>query len=404
MRIEQLTPARVDEVAQVFVEAIGGVPKAVDETLSGYFDHDRSWVGIDDDDRVLGFAGGFASAISMAGGAVLDGGAVPWVGVRVDAQGTGVGRALLEHQLAAAAAAGDAVLALNSSDYGIYGRFGYGPTGTWWSIRLDPRVVEWHPDAPTPGRVEVREATAANDDVRTLWERAFGTFPGEVARHDGYWRRRLTPQEHDKGRRLWAVHHGDDGVVDAVAHYGISQHFDDYGFANRLEVHDLFGIDERSQLRLLRWLVARRLVGEVKVMRLDPGSPLREALRDPRRIVTTELSDTTWVRLLDVEAVLSARATMATGEVRVRVRDPLVAANDRTFLLSGDGSGLSCAPTDDPPDLGIDVDLVASLAWSHVTAARLAAADRIEVHAPAAVEVLDRLLAWDRPSWCSMMF
>lgn len=389
---------------QVFCEALGFSPIGVDSaTLWSYFDADRSWLAIDNDDRVAGLANGFGTRLVLPGGATVTGGGVPWVGVRVDCHGAGFGRALMEHQVADATARGDAFLALNSSQYPIYGRYGYGPTGRWWAFKIDPRRVRWLNGAPMPGRVTVGHAPDVRDQLVDCYERCFGAWPGEVARHEGHWTRRLTPRSEDKGRRLWALLHDDAGVVVAAAHYTVEEHFDETGFANRMKVEDLFGVDEASQVALWRWLLGRRLIGEVSCYRADPGSALPGAMVDPRLLVTTELADSTWLRILDVRRVLGGRSTLAAGTAVVRILDPLVSAVDGVWRLTGDGEQLLVERSDDEPEVTLDVDLLASVVFAHDMPSRLAAAGRLTGDLAALWE-LDRLLAWPRTAWSSHMF
>ena len=404
MRIVSLSRERLVEMEQVFCEAIGVAPKGVDDdALWSYFDAERSWLALDDDGRVAGLASGFGTRLALPGGRVVAGGGVPWVGVRVDRHGGGVGRALLEHQVADAVGRGDAFLALNSSQYPIYGRYGYGPTGRWWSIRIDARRVRWREGAPIAGRVTVGHGPDVRERLVDCHERAFGAWPGEIARHAGHWTRRLAPRAAGEGRRLWALSEDASGAVVAAAHYTVEQRFDDTGFANRLEVDDLFGVDEASQVALWRWLLGRNLVGEVSCLRADPGSALPDALHDPRLLVTTELADTTWLRILDVGRVLGARATLAAGSVVLRVLDPLVARVAGHWRVDGDGERLAVRRTDDASDVTLGIDLLASLVFAHAGARRLAAAGRL-TGSPAALETLDRLLAWPCPAWSSHRF
>ena len=156
-------------------------------------------------------------------------------------------------------------------------------------------------------------------------------------------------------------------------------------------------------MALLRWLLGRNLVGEVECWRLDPGSALPDAMEDPRLLVTTEIGDTTWLRVLDVERIVGGRSTLARGDVVVRVLDPLVASVDGTWRMSGDGERLAVERTDEAPGVTLSVDLLASLVFAYGGARRLAAAGRL-TGTPDALGALDRLFAWPRPAWSSHMF
>lgn len=404
MQARPITTDDVEEAGRVFAESLGSEPSLEPEQLASYWDLERTEVVADDRGRILGVASGFPSRLTLAGGAAVTTTGVPNVGVRADAQGRGVGRQLLERQVLAAAERGDAALALNASEVGIYGRFGYGPTSPWWSVRLDPRRVAWHPDAPVPGDVEDRPAEEARDELVALYARCFGAWPGEVERHTGWWDTRLLRRPWHKSRLHVLLQRDASGEVDAAAVHTVENGFDDAGFANTLTVHDLFGVDATAQARLLRWLTGTRLAGAVTVERLDPGSPLPWMLADSRQARTTELGDAVWVRVLDPAAVVGGRATLATGRVVLGIDDPLVPVAAGTWVVTGDGTSLTCERTDEQPQVTLGVDLLAPLVWSWQTARLLAGAGRMVVHDPAALAVLDGLLAWHRPSWCSTSF
>lgn len=402
MRIETLTDAHYDDALQVFVESLGA--RFHDETAGSmrrYWHDERTFVAVEDD-VVLGVAAGFASRLSLAGGRLVDLAVVPSVGVRADAQRRGVGRALLEHQVREAAAAGAAAMALNASESAIYRRYGYGPTSAWWSIDVDPRTIAWRPGTPEPLDVTEHDLADGVPLARDLHDRAMGRWPGEVGRPESWWAA-VRPRPSDKGRRRVAVHRGEDGEVDAHAIFWVQQGEDDHGLANTVEALDLVALDATAELRMWRWLLSLRLVGTVRRQRADPGSALPDALLEPRRVRTSALADAVWVRVLDVPAVLG-RATLATGRVVLEVTDPLVGAVAGRWALRGDGDTIAVTTTDETPSLVVPTEQLAPLAFGFTTAARLAAAGRIDVSDPGGPAALDRLLAWPRASWCTTGF
>lgn len=407
MQLRHLTDDDVTDAAGVFVTSLGHQPPKDGERFKRYWDVGTSLGAFDDDGRVLGVAARFPARFTAVGGAELACTAVPSVGVRPDAHRRGIGRALLERQVTEAVEHGDALMALNASEVQIYGRFGYGPTSTWWSVEADPRTLTWRDDAPraAPGSIEEVDPETAHGLLPDLHERCMGRWGGELSRHDGWWFAAMQ-QRPDKPTPTIAVHRDADGQADAVARYVVSQAFDDVGFANKVDLHDLFGVDPATEALLLRWLLERRLVGKFTADRLDPRSPVKWMLDDGRRLRTTSAEDAVWVRVLDVSLAVSARTTLAAaGEVVVGITDPLVPSNDGAWRLAADGNGgLTCAPTDAPPAVSLDIQLLAPLLWGFAAPSRLAAAGRVEVSDPDGLAVLDRLLAVTEPSWCSTGF
>lgn len=405
-----LRPIRDDEFAagrRLFSESIGaGAPQHL-EVEPPYWDMDRTLVATDRDGRLAGVAARFDSRMTLPGGGSVPCCAVPNVGVRADQQGLGTGRALLERQIAEAVEGGDATMALNASETGIYGRFGYGPTSRWWSVRVDLPRVAWRADAPTdPGTVHELpdDREAAERVARDVYERGWGNWHGEVERSDGWWARWGRRERNDPGRVLVAVHEV-DGTPDAVIAFTVKMAFDDTGFANRIEVVDLLGTDAQAEAHLLRWLCGRRLATRLSIERCNPRTPVPLLLRDERQWHTTSWADAVWVRVLDLSAVVAARATVAAdASVVVGVVDPLVGAVDGAWRLTAEDGRLVAEPCDDEPAVTLPTEALAPLLWGFRSASALAAAGRLEVADHGAVATLDGMLTWPTPGWCSTGF
>lgn len=406
MELRHLSDDDVAEAATVFSVSLGGKPPKKPEVYQRYWDVGSSLGAFDGDGHVLGVAARFPSRLTAVGGAELACSAVPSVGVRPDANRRGIGRALLERQVREAVEHGDAVLALNASEVQIYGRFGYGPTSTWWSVEADPRTLTWREDAPqaASGSIEEVDAGHAHGLLRALHHRCMGRWAGELARPDGYWFGVLHAHP-DRDPPLFAVHRDDHGEVDAAARFTVAQKFDDLGFANHLQLQDLFGLDPGVEALLLRWLLERRLVGAFKAERCNPRTPVKWMLADGRRLRTTAAEDAVWVRVVDVAGTVAARTTLATGAVDIGLTDGLVPSNTGTWRVAATPDGtLSCEPTDAEPAVTLDVQLLAPLLWGYTQPTRLAAAGRLTVHDRDGLAMLDRLLAVTEPSWCSTGF
>ncbi len=406
--VRHMTRDDVEQAAHAFRTSLGAPPPKDEdvERYARYWDVEHSLVGVDGVGRVLGVAATFAASLTVEGGAAVPCAAVPSVGVRPDSHGMGVGRALLEQQVLEARDRDAAVLALNASEVAIYGRYGYGPTSRWWSVRTDARQLGWREDAPraAAGSVEeVHDPAEVRELLPALHERAFGRWAGELSRPDGWWWAMTSPRA-DERPATFAVHRDQTGRVDASLAFRVETAFDDTGFANKAVVRDSVATDPAAEALLWRWLLERNLLGPLEAERTNPRSPLPWMLVEPRRLVTTGDGDAAWVRVVDVPRVLGARTTTGRGRVVVRVVDPLVAANDRTWELVGEDGRLTVEPSDDEPEVTLPVDLLAPLAWGYARLASLVAAGRVGPVRPAAVHRLEELLATRAPAWCSTGF
>lgn len=404
MQVRHLADDDVVPAVAAFRASLGEPTSREPERFARYWDVHASLGAFGDDGRVLGVAARFDSRLTTPGGGVLQCGAVPSVGVRPDAHGRGVGRALLSRQVVEGVERGDAVLALNASELWIYGRYGYGPTSRWWSIEVDPRQLAWRDDAPRaePGAVRELDADELADVLPELYERCFGRWAGELGRTPGMWHLNLNPRA-DATPRTWAVHLGADGRPDAAVAFEIRMAFDGIGFANEVTVVDAFGVDPHAEALLGRWLLERNLVGKVTAERWDPRTVLPWMLDDARRFRTTTDADAMWVRVLDVPEVVTSRATLVDdeGAVSVRVVDPLVPDNEGTWRIAAEGGRLTCERRDVAPDLTFGVDLLAPVLWGYARPSALVDAGRAEAHDAGSVARFDRLAAVTAPSWSS---
>jgi predicted acetyltransferase len=116
-----------------------------------------------------------------------------------------------------------------------------------------------------------------------------------------------------------------------------------------------------------------------------------------------------WLRILDVEAALSARKTAHDGELVLRVHDSLGFTDGRYRLSSSAGTArVSRVGADDTghDDLVMDIAELSSVYVGGVSPVTLAEAGRIRVGAgrPDAAAELARMLAVERPAHCLTHF
>ena len=101
----------------------------------------------------------------------------------------------------------------------------------------------------------------------------------------------------------------------------------------------------------------------------------------------TEVRDEAWVRVVDLPAALRQRALFGADQVTVRVDDPVIVANDRTWQFSAAGA----IETQSPPQLEIDVHGLGSRLLGATSWRTLAAAGTVRVFESDALAAADRL-------------
>ncbi len=160
----------------------------------------------------------------------------------------------------------------------------------------------------------------------------------------------MTPSAAPRTRYV-VVHVDGRGVVDGYAHYDVAWN-DDGAPGGKGEIQDVIGIDDAVELALWGYLLDIDLVRTWKADERPVDDIVRAAIADRRAYSVKSVDDEQWLRVIDVDAALSARTyNAAAGEVSIGVTDPLVDRNNGTWRVSAAGA----ERTSDSPDLAVDI-------------------------------------------------
>lgn len=390
------TPGEVNAGFGVFLRAMVGLPfrdiDATEVTEPGRY------LGAFDGGEVVGGADAYTSRLVVPGGARVPHAAVTHVGVLPTHRRRGIAGRLLARQLRDAAGRREVVASLRASEAVIYERFGYGVAASAHSARVRLARARLRPEVPAGGNVRLADGEAGTETFERVYARAAWT--GAIDRPAGWWRLQRLVRDADP-RPHYAVVHSTGGVDDGYALY----HPEDTGGwftgADRtVRVTDLVALTDDARAGLWRHLLSLDLVDVVVFESLALDDPLPLALVDRRAVTLGEPHDETWLRLVDVEAALRARAIGDEEPVVLRVNDPLLPANDGAYEVGPK----SVTRTSAPPDLAVDVATLAAAYLGGTRWRHLAAAGRVTVHDPSAVRRIDALFAVDTLPFAGTVF
>jgi len=339
-----------------------------------------------DRDRCVGHVGAFLFDTIVPGGARLATAGVTRIGLLPTHTRRGLLSRMLPTLLRDARSAGRPLASLRASEAVIYGRFGFGVAAESTGVVVHSRRVRPLRNV-APGSFRI----LARDEVMTivppLYDRV-ATRVGAITRDDFLWRRYLGDALHgDKGSFV-VVHTGIDGVDDGFAHYTIA--WADTGFSEphgEGEVHDLWGADASVELALWDFLTGIDLVRSYKVDERPDDDVLRWAAADSRAVALQHRFDEQWLRLLDVETALAARAFRPASPVTISVLDPIFADNNDTFEVSSNGVrrlGSGTTGDIDTDIAGLSAAYMGSTSWQV-----LHASGRVAGHADATARADD---------------
>lgn len=402
MTDHDVRPLAEDEFAdayRLFLASLHQAPVSEERWARSSTRYERGRVfGAFADGELGGTAMSMPGSLVVPGGAAVGAAAVTGVGVRADRTRRGLLTGLMREQLADVRRRGEPVAMLHASETVIYPRFGYGMASRTRQVSLRRGQAVLRPDAPGSGSVRLVDAATAEKVLPEVYRRIRTRRPGSITRSDAWWATRLASSP---SGAVVAVHTDSAGVDDGFALYEPAMN--DYRFDDGecdLRVSDIQAVDVAATAQLWRFLLGIDLVTRVVAIDRPVDEPLEWWLVDRRACRVSEVTDDLWVRLVDVEAALAARTFNDTEPVVIEVRDVFLPENSGNYRIAPEG----VRRCEDRAQLSVDVDVLGALYLGDVTVSALAASNRVDVHAPEAVEAADRLFATTEIPWCGTGF
>ncbi len=389
------TPEDFDELYLVLQHAFNDDPddaEREDDRL--VYEPDRGILAMAGD-RVAGTAAAYTREMSVPGG-MLPAAHVTMVGVDPAFRRQGVLTRMMAHQLADVRARGEAVAVLWASEGRIYQRFGYGQAARKMSLTIE-REVRLREPVPMD---RLRRATPKDvvDDLRAVHDRVRVERVGWSSRDGVWWDHVLAdlPKQRRGGTSLRVMLHDGDSGVDGYALWRVRPEWSSGGPKGEVLVREVVAGNTTAYRALWQHLLTVDLTRTTHIWLGAVDEPLQYLVDEPRRL-GAQVSDSLWVRLVDVPAALAARRYAAPVDVVVAVEDPLVPDNSGTWHLIGDLTGAKCVPADRPAELRCDLAALAAAYLGDASLATLAAAGRIDELVPGTLGPAATAFGWPRP-------
>lgn len=397
------------DAGEGLLSRIAGAYIADDRELTGAYERGGSatpGLGVG---RPVATFGTLRKTLNVGYGRLVPAHLVTAVTVRTDHRRRGLLRRLMAEDLARAKADGVPVAALTASEASIYRRFGFGvatserrvavETGPRFALAVKPR-----------GTVVAVDPAGMLDLAPQIFARAHRAVPGSIGRQERYRLRAAGQWAEETGgaddAARVAVHLDENGEPDGYAAYSFR------GWDHEpptMELRDLVAATPDAYLGLWEFLGSLDLIERVAWDEAPAHDPLTWALVDQRAIKAEGTQDMLWLRILDVEAALTARHFAHDGELLLRVEDALGLTAGRYRLSVASGAcRTERVPDDDPApdDLRMDIAELSSVYVGGVSPVMLAEAGRIQggERMPQAALALERMLAVERTVHCFTHF
>jgi GNAT superfamily N-acetyltransferase len=349
------------------------------------------------DDLHSGIYGVRPMELVLPGGDLVPIAGLTWVGVHPDARRRGVLTAMITDHLARTHDAGVAISALHASEASIYGRFGYGLAVLTHQVDLGRGTTFTAPHledevAGITTQLATMAAPGVPERMRACQLAVAADFPGTIIGTADFFTllARETPEElRDKEPRriLFARRDGED-----VGFVGLrrSHKWDNARPSGTVTVGSFCG-GPAARLALARRVVDLDLMSSTKLENVGADDPLLAWVGGPRGTGDLKTWDSTWIRLVDLEAAWAQRHYEEDCDVVAEVEDRHAPWNaGRWRLTASSGSG-SASRTDAAADVTLDVAVLGA-GYLGRPVAGLLRAGLVAEHRPGAYAGLARAL------------
>jgi predicted acetyltransferase len=410
VRVRGIEASELDAVIDVDTTAFGEQPTEEERQDERELAEVDRMLAAEEDGRIVGAAGAVTFDMTVPGGASVPAAGVSWVGVLPTHRRRGVLTSLMRRQLDDVAERGEPVAVLTASEAAIYGRFGYGLATRLARVQID--TARGLPLASPPtaaGRVRFVDVDEAVPHAKRLVEEVRAQRNGEVTRPDYWWPVFVRDREKDRdgaSARFWVVHESPGGDVDGLAHYRVKRVWGEQDAIARSEVQleEVYAPDAEVEAALLVFLCELDLTASLTTWSRPVDDPFRLRLLDDRRYRVDLLHDHLYLRVLDVEAALSARSYEADDTVVLGVDDAFRPSTSGRYRLAGGKAEQVGDLHDGDADAFLAVDALGCLYLGDATARQLADAGRLRPSSDESLARVDRVFRTDRAPFCTMHF
>ena len=402
--IRLMGPERLEDFIHPIMTAFGGAPTLERlEYMKRVIELDTR-IGAFDGDKHVGSAGVYAFDMSTTGGRMVKTAGLTMVAVMPTHRRRGILRALIRRHLDEARAKGQPIASLWASEAPIYGRYGYGLASFAGEVSIERDRSAFVGTLPNSEARLVSDEEAAAI-MPTLWDRARQIAPGMPSRSESWWKnRRLLDIESVRAgfgplqRVVFAI----NGRPEAYALYRTRLSFETPDIpVSTVKVIEAIGATSDGTRVAWRYLCDLDLATRIEAANLPVDHPLLLLLAEPRR-AHYSLYDALWVRIVDVETALAARAYSSRESLVFDIEDTMCPWNNGRFRLDGETG--RAARTHEHPDIRLPISSLGSAYLGGLTFSRMAEVGAVESKTDGAIEKADRLFHSARAPWCPEIF
>jgi len=359
------------------------------------------------DGRWIATCSAYSRTMSVPG-ASLPTAAVTVITVSPTFRRRGLLTAMMKHQLEdIARKAHEPVALLWASEALIYGRYGYGHATPRLRLSGQTRSTAFLPVVDLgQGSVGEVERDDALPVIKSLHGKWLADRPGSLDRSAAWWDMVFNdpePWRNGAAAMRYALHYNSGGKPDGYLAFRTKGGGDSSGPTGEVEILHNDAADPAAYAALHRFVLDLDLVRTFVKRSSSIDDPLRYIVADQRSI-KSELTDGTYVRLVDVRRALATRVYATDLDLVIGVTDSLLSDNDGAIRLKVDSGSAEVSKARRKPDLTLSVGDLGSIYLGGVSLNALHRAGLVQERTKGAVAAVAAAFSWPRSPFCPDFF
>ena len=344
---------------------------------------------------LAGVAMFYRMTLTLPGGARVDLPGLSWVSVAATHRRRGILRRMITELFDQWEQEKSVFSILTASEATIYERFGYGPACFEQQAEIDLSKAQLRETPPAWTPVRFATADQVRELVPDLHDRWASMNPGAIVRSRVWWNMIFADREmlRDGQSALHYLVHPDGYVSYRISHEGGNP---------SARVSEFFAVTDAAHTDLWRVLLGLDLIPTIHVS-MPVDDPLPMKLTNLRAPKMTALSDSMWLRIIDIPAALQARTYSEDVDAVLEISDQFRGNGGRFAFTVRDGVATVSA-TDDPATVRMDVSVLSSIYLGGYRATEFAAANRLWASDHATLCELDQAFLTDRKPFSGTFF
>ena len=401
----EIRPNTIDEfknLKQTNARASGLIYSDSDiDTFRLLFDPERSLCAFENG-KIVGNVASYYTDMTIPGGTFLPTAGVAQVSVQATHRRKGILTMLMRRQLNEINERDEPIAFLGASETAIYGRFGYGVSSFIQEWEFDKHNNTKFINGFNPkGQIQFIEIEDAKKIFPDVYEKIRPSRPGFVSRKRANWDNNTGWDWVFKKSTLFGqnpnrffIKYTVNSETQGYAIYKVNQ---TGPFAGELTIMELMALNIDAYKSLWRFCLDMDLVNTVKAPDRPLDDPILWMLQNSRRKRT--LTDSGWLRIVNVEKALAKRAYSFEGEINLQIEDKVCDWNDGIFNLQGSPLGAKCNRSSEKADIVISASSLASIYFGTTSFSNLFSAGLVEENTPGSIQIADSMFRTNNYPW-----